>query len=152
MSKDKIYFAGSIRGGREDVDLYHELIRNLQNYGEVLTEHIGNREISIQGEDGISDSFIHNRDLGWLTKANRIVAEVTTASLGVGYELGRIVERNLWIPSNDKKLILCLYRPNVNKRLSAMIKCSEGILSEEYKTLNDAKNIIDEFMKNGKRD
>lgn len=37
----KIYFAASIRGGRNDVELYRELIHYMQSHGEVLTEHIG---------------------------------------------------------------------------------------------------------------
>jgi hypothetical protein len=37
----KIYFAGSIRAGRQDVDLYHRLIEELKTYGQVLTEHVG---------------------------------------------------------------------------------------------------------------
>jgi hypothetical protein len=37
----KIYFAASIRGGRDDVELYRELIDYMQTFGKVLTEHIG---------------------------------------------------------------------------------------------------------------
>lgn len=33
----KIYFCGSIRGGREDVAIYKELISMLSEYGNVLT-------------------------------------------------------------------------------------------------------------------
>jgi hypothetical protein len=39
--KPKIYFAASIRGGRDDVELYRELINYMQTFGNVLTEHIG---------------------------------------------------------------------------------------------------------------
>lgn len=37
----KVYFAGSIRGGRDDIELYRELIEYLQTFGTVLTEHFG---------------------------------------------------------------------------------------------------------------
>ena len=33
----KIYFAGAIRGGREDSALYLEIVKLLRAYGEVLT-------------------------------------------------------------------------------------------------------------------
>ena len=36
----KIYFAGSIRAGRDDQELYHRLIQGLQRHGQVLTEHV----------------------------------------------------------------------------------------------------------------
>ena len=46
----KIYFAGSIRGGRDDQELYSAMIEELQTYGEVLTEHIGSSDLGNQGE------------------------------------------------------------------------------------------------------
>ena len=42
----KIYFAGSIRGGRVDVGLYHRLIEYLKQNRTVLTEHVG--DLSLQ--------------------------------------------------------------------------------------------------------
>jgi hypothetical protein len=61
----QIYFAGSIRGGREDAALYHQIVELLGNYGEVLTEHVADTELGILGQD-IGDRDIHDRDLGWL--------------------------------------------------------------------------------------
>src|SRR5882724_9542355 len=61
----KIYFAGSIRGGRDDFALYFGIIEQLKDYGEVLTEHVGNAELEAIGESG-SDKEIHDRDLAWL--------------------------------------------------------------------------------------
>ncbi len=141
-----IYFAGSIRAGREDVDLYLGIIKHLQNYGHVLTEHVADKSISIMGEDGISDAQIHDRDMDWLTKSRVIVAEVTRASLGVGYEIGRIVERNSRVPGFDRKHILCLYRPQADRRLSAMISGSEGVINYEYTNLPEALEKIDKFF------
>ena len=37
----KIYFAGSIAGGRQDADLYGRIVAKLQEYGEVLSEIVG---------------------------------------------------------------------------------------------------------------
>ena len=47
----KFYFAGSIRAGREDVDLYKIIIDHLKTYGEVLTEHVGDYKLSIEGQE-----------------------------------------------------------------------------------------------------
>ncbi|KAG8511940.1 2'-deoxynucleoside 5'-phosphate N-hydrolase 1, partial [Galemys pyrenaicus] len=60
------------------------------------------------------DRLIHERDLAWLQQADVVVAEVTQPSLGVGYELGRAVALN--------KQILCLFRPQSGRVLSAMIR------------------------------
>ena len=57
----KVYFAGSIRGGRQDVSMYYALIAHLQTHAEVLTEHIGNKALSDGGEHDLSDDQIHAR-------------------------------------------------------------------------------------------
>ena len=84
----KIYFAGSIRGGRQDAKKYFELIDFLSTQAEVLTEHVGSSELGARGEDALPDLEIHRRDLEWLESCDAVVAEVTTPSLGGGYEIG----------------------------------------------------------------
>ncbi len=66
------------------------------------------------------------------------VAEVSTPSLGVGYEIGIAVER--------KKPVFCLYRRQEGKKLSAMIAGCLDIACAEYTTLDDAKKSIDDFF------
>lgn len=133
----KIYFSGSIRGGRGDAQLYHDLIEYLKTFGNVLTEHIG--RIDLVDEREMPPCQIHDRDLTWLRSADVVIAEVTTPSLGVGYELGRAVEMG--------KPILSLYRQIGDKRLSGMISGSPGIISVVYTELEEAKIWINGFLK-----
>ncbi len=72
----KIYFFGSIRGGRQDKDLYSQIILHLQQFGKVLTEHIGNTDLTDSG-DSISFDVIYERDWVLLNQADVVVAEVT---------------------------------------------------------------------------
>ena len=135
----KIYFAGSIRGGRSDAKLYLKIIEYLKNFGEVLTEHIGEDSISSFGESSMSDLDIHNRDMDWLIKSDIIIAEVTNPSLGVGYEIGRAIEYG--------KKIICLYREVDDNRLSAMIAGSDKVININYSDLNDLKPLINQYLK-----
>lgn len=135
----KIYFAGSIRGGREDAALYGQIILYLKNFGEVLTEHVGDVLLSEMGDDGISDRFIHDRDVQWLQAADVLVAEVTTVSMGVGYEIGRAVEAG--------KPVLCLFRPGLGKNLSAMIAGCDELEIANYRTLDEAQKRIIDFCR-----
>lgn len=59
----KIYFAGAIRGGRDDAALYLEIVTRLRAYGEVLTEHVADDDLSVLGESK-DDRWIHDRDPG----------------------------------------------------------------------------------------
>ena len=90
----KIYFAGSIRAGRNDVETYNEIIKHLQKYGKVLTEHIGDGKIKDSGEKDISEKYVFERDIRWLESADVLIAEITTPSLGVGFEIARAVDLN----------------------------------------------------------
>jgi 2'-deoxynucleoside 5'-phosphate N-hydrolase len=133
----KIYFAGAIRGGRQDAALYYEIVRRLQKHGEVLTEHVADSELGILGQD-IGDRKIHARDINWLQAADYLVAEVTTPSLGVGYEIGKATE---W-----GKPVLCLYRPEEKRSLSAMISGCEALTVREYQTVAELTEIIENFF------
>ncbi len=135
----KIYFAGSIRGGRGDAALYLQIIDYLKTFGEVLTEHIGDQNLSDLGDDGPTDKYIHDRDLAWLQSADILVAEVTTVSMGVGYEIGRAVESG--------KKVLCLFRPESGKNISAMIAGCDELTLVNYNDLNEVKLVIDAFLR-----
>ena len=137
MTDHLIYFGGAIRGGRGDRALYVDIIRLLQSYGRVLTEHIASESLTDQGE-ALSDVMIHDRDMDWLRSASHVVAEVTTPSLGVGYEIGRAVE--LKIPT------LCLFRALADKKVSAMIAGCGELQIREYGEVGDLRRIFDEFF------
>ena len=98
----KIYFAGSIRAGRGDKNTYFKIIEYLKKYGQVLTEHVGDGNLTNSGEKNISGEEIYKRDMSWLKEADVFVAEISTPSLGVGYEIAKAEE---W-----GKRILCLCR------------------------------------------
>ena len=82
----KIYFCGSIRGGRQDAELYFRLIAAMKQRFSVLTEHIGSPELHGL-EANKSDAAIWKEDTDWLQECDFVVAEASTPSLGVGYEL-----------------------------------------------------------------
>ena len=132
----KIYFAGSIRGGRDDFAFYFTIIEQLRDLGEVLTEHVGEADLQWIGESG-DDKEIHDRDLAWLKEADCLVAEVTRPSLGVGYEIAKAIG---W-----EKPILCLFRPGDGRSLSAMIAGSSEVRVREYQSLSEIRQIVAEF-------
>jgi nucleoside 2-deoxyribosyltransferase len=135
----KIYFAGSIRAGRDDAAIYETIITWLRSYGEVLTGHVGDPALSEKGDDGPNNRYIHDRDMAWLTSCDIVVAEVTTPSLGVGYELG--------LATALKKPVLCLHRTISERPLSAMIGGSPWIQATAYSSMDEAKRIMEEFIK-----
>nr|Q4S2L4.2 RecName: Full=5-hydroxymethyl-dUMP N-hydrolase; AltName: Full=2'-deoxynucleoside 5'-phosphate N-hydrolase 1 [Tetraodon nigroviridis] len=141
----KVYFCGSIRGGRDDAELYHRMVAKLQSFATVLTEHVGRRELGDTGEHVTQgDRFIHDRDVDWLRQSDVVVAEVTQPSLGVGYELGRAVDM--------KKKVLCLFRPSSGRRLSAMIRGADNgdsFVVRDY-CQDEIEQVLEDFFSNQK--
>ena len=140
MKKIKIYFAGSIRGGRENRETYADLIEFLSNHGTVLTEHVGYKDVEETVESEKSDFAIYDQDIAWLRECDLVVAEVSQPSLGVGYEIG--------IAESLGKKIICLYNEEAPKRLSAMLAGNEKITTCFYNSLEHAKRCIGETLKN----
>jgi nucleoside 2-deoxyribosyltransferase len=132
----KIYFAGSIKGGREDTDTYLKLINYLKKYGDVLTEHVGDKSINEAGES-LPSSNIYERDIRWLRSADLVLAEITTPSTGVGYELRAAEEL--------KKKVLCLYNSRT-KSISSMISGNSYFTVKKYDEITDAFRHIDDFL------
>ncbi|KAG0711924.1 putative 2'-deoxynucleoside 5'-phosphate N-hydrolase 1 [Chionoecetes opilio] len=142
-SKLKIYFCGSIRAGRGDVDLYGRIVEMLGAYGKVLTPFVADKAVmGTSPEEGTArgDKEIYDRDMELMGECHAVVAEVTQPSLGVGYELGQ--------GSAMGKTILCLYRPQQDKLLSAMIRGAEQkgkFITRDYKE-EELPKIFEEFF------
>ncbi|MEQ1500323.1 MAG: nucleoside 2-deoxyribosyltransferase [Parcubacteria group bacterium] len=134
----KIYFAGSIRGGRDDRHIYASIIEELQKYGVVLTEHVADKNLTDQGEVEVTADYIFKRDVSWLKECDIVVSEVTTPSLGVGYEIG--------LAESIGKPIISLYREVSGKSLSAMISGNEKINVYKYKNIEDVKLIFRNYF------
>ncbi len=131
-----IYFCGSIRGGRSDQELYLKLISYIKSFGNVLTEHIGEKELKTDLH--LPADEIYQRDVEWLDSADVVVAEVSTPSLGVGFEIAKAV-------SLDKK-ILCLSQADRNDQLSAMISGCPNLQIAVYSGIDEAKSVIKNFI------
>ena len=125
-----IYFSGSITGGREDVALYRKLIDALEADGHrVLAGAVAAEDVGAGGES-LARSEIFARDLRWLDECDLVVAEVSTPSHGVGYEIA-YARWSRRIP------VIALFRPSRTKRCSAMIAGDLGIRFLEYDEVAD---------------
>ena len=89
--------------------------------------------------ESVPEEDIYTRDMALLKSADVLVAEVSTPSLGVGYEIAKAEE---W-----RKSILCLYRKVENdKKLSTIIEGNKNLIVKEYVSLGEAFQYIDDFF------
>ncbi|MCP4361468.1 MAG: deoxyribonucleoside 5'-monophosphate N-glycosidase [Chloroflexi bacterium] len=106
-----IYFACSITGGRQDEAIYQQIVRALLEDGhEVPTAILASPEIgALEDEAGAEE--VYARDVAWIEGCEALVAEVSTPSHGVGYEIGYAL--------GGGKPVLCLHHAGV--KVSKMI-------------------------------
>jgi 2'-deoxynucleoside 5'-phosphate N-hydrolase len=120
-----IYFAGSISGGRGDLEQYKKIVAALEADGHrVLAGAVAAEHVTDGGEP-LDAGAIFDRDLGWIGQADVLVAEVSMPSTGVGYEIATARYR-YEIP------VICLYRPAFTKRCTAMVAGDAEIVLIEY--------------------
>lgn len=83
----KIYFSCSITGGRRDEVIYAHMVQALQLWGhEVLTAHLSHSEVmALEATSEPRD--VYQRDVAWVEECDVLIAEVSTPSHGVGYEI-----------------------------------------------------------------
>lgn len=133
----KVYFAGSIRGGRADAELYGRVIRHIQKENIVLTEHIGDLSLSkLEGVEN-SDVAIYEQDTAWLREADLVIAECTTPSLGVGYELA--YAESHYIPVH-------IFYDKSRTRLSAMLAGDKYFHIHPYVGEEELLQMVDKVL------
>ncbi len=120
-----IYFGGSITGGRGDTALYRTIVDALEGDGHRVLAGVVAAEHVTAGGEALDARVIFNRDIDWISTADVLVAEVSTPSTGVGYEIA-IARYRDGIP------VICLYRPAFTERCSAMIAGDAEIVLIEY--------------------
>lgn len=133
----KIYFAGAIRGGRQKVHDYAKMVEQFEKYGgKVLTKHVADPELSINGED-LSLKEIYERDIAWLRECDIVFADITIASLGVGYEIAYAEKLG--------KKIYAVYEKDAN--VSGFLRGNENIEFLAYNNMNEVISKINEIIK-----
>ena len=140
----RVYFAGSITGGR-DFEKYQQVIVNfLKLKGHViLTEHVSDNKLQREVRAKARGSnnyyrFISVHDRLRMNKAQLLVAECSQASLGVGFEIC-YATYVLKIP------VIALCHVKVKKKISPIIFGDTSKLIKPY-FYND-KNI-EEILEN----
>ena len=82
-----IYFSCSITGGRRDQAIYQHIVAHLTAQGhDVPTAHLSRADI-LEEEQVIDPQEVYDRDVKWVQDCGALVAEVSTPSHGVGYEI-----------------------------------------------------------------
>ena len=133
----KVYFAGSIRGGRIDATLYHRIIDYIKQTDIVLTEHVGMSNLSLTTQTKEIDTYIYERDTEWLKESDLVIAECTCPSLGVGYELAYAEAHS--IPAY-------VFYDKGKSNISAMLNGNSYFTVIPYESETDIYPVLDKIL------
>ena len=135
-----IYFSCSITGGRQDQQVYHAIVETLQKAGhKVPTAHLSHADV-MEKETVILPAEVYERDVRWVQECDALIAEVSTPSHGVGYEIALALFLS--------KPVFCCYLQN--RRVSKMIlgNRSPNLILYPYRSLDDLLPKIMDFLLN----
>lgn len=97
-----IYFSCSLTGGRQDEQVYGQIVDHLLASGiEIPTAHLARPEVMAL-ERVVDPEEVYQRDIDWIDACDAVIAEVSTPSHGVGYEIAYAL--------GIKKPVLACYR------------------------------------------
>ena len=133
-----IYFSCSITGGRRDQRIYASIVDYLKQRGHrVLTAHLAGEDV-LKEETLVDAGEVYRRDVEWVESCGALVAEVSTPSHGVGYEIALALLRD--------KAVMCCYR--ADRTVSKMIlgNTHPNLTLCAYHSLTDLQKALGAFL------
>ena len=134
----KIYFSCSLTGGREDEQIYGLIVDHLLAKDfEVPTAHLARPEVMAL-EQIVDPAEVYSRDIAWIQDADAIVAEVSTPSHGVGYEIAYALQLG--------KPVLCCYQEGITVSKMITGNDSPGLTVRAYQDAAEVLKAVDQFL------
>ncbi|MHC1740219.1 MAG: nucleoside 2-deoxyribosyltransferase [Anaerolineaceae bacterium] len=133
-----IYFSCSITGGRTEEAVYQALVDRLLALGhEVPTAHLSKSDV-MRMESIAQPGEIFARDMNWLKNCDLVVAEVTSPSHGVGYEIAMALTMG--------KPVFCCYLKGRKVSMILTGNSSPNLILCAYESIEEAEAAMEDFL------
>jgi nucleoside 2-deoxyribosyltransferase len=138
-----IYFACSITGGRQQENIYQLIVESLLSEGHIVPTADLSRPEVMDLEGIVQPREVYKRDISWIKACQALIAEVTTPSHGVGYEIAYALGLG--------KPVLCCYQRGA--RVSKMITGNTephlrvGVYQTQPEVLQLVRNFLEEIKR-----
>jgi len=133
-----VYFSCSLTGGRQDQRIYGQIVDHLVALGHTVpTAHLASPDI-MKLERIEEPHQIYQRDIAWIRACDVLIAEVSTPSHGVGYEVAFALGLG--------KPVLCCYLDGaaVSKMITG--NDSPGMVVRAYRAESEVLKLVDDFL------
>jgi len=134
----KVYFSCSLTGGRDYEEVYRLIVEHLLESGhEVPTAHLASPDV-MEVEKVVDANEVYHRDIEWIDHCDAVIAEVSTPSHGVGYEIAYALGQG--------KPVFCCYKRGVNVSKMIVGNDSPNITVIPYDDGFQVPHVIDTFF------
>jgi nucleoside 2-deoxyribosyltransferase len=132
-----VYCAGPIKGDKQYQPFYIEIVKHVTALGHTALSEMNEQ---FRSTIPLTDSQIFKRNIKWMEKSDIIIAEASSSSTGVGFEIAYVLY-------NLKKHVLVLNKEGA-KTISAMINgCDSELMDvKHYSDSEDIKKIISIYI------
>jgi nucleoside 2-deoxyribosyltransferase len=133
-----VYFGCSITGGRNEESTYQLMVKTLLEDGhQVPTAHLSRSDV-MDLENVVNPVEVYTRDIHWIDNCQAMIAEVSTPSHGVGYEIAFAL--------SIRKPVLCLHRSGIH--VSKMITGNKNpnLQVMEYLSPDELPALMRDFL------
>lgn len=133
-----VYCAAPIKGDQKFHNYCLDIISHVNSLGHTALSELNS---GFKPVAPLTDSEIFSRDTKWIDKSQVVIAEISGASLGVGFEIAYSMYK--------KKLpVLALVNSGAENVSSMITGCSSELLMlQKYSDTEDLKKIITSFLK-----
>jgi 2'-deoxynucleoside 5'-phosphate N-hydrolase len=134
-----VYCAISIRGEKTYQSFFLEIIGHINSLGHTALSELN---ADFKPAAPLTDSEIFARDIKWIDKSKVLIAEISGASTGVGFEIAYALYK--------KKIpVLALANAEAGSNVSAMINgCNSQLITiKRYGDSEGLKKAISDFLK-----
>lgn len=133
-----IYFSCSITGGRRDQAVYAKMVDFMTEKGyHVQTAHLSRPDV-LREEKAVDAVDVYQRDVDWVETCGALVAEVSTPSHGVGYEIALALLRG--------KAVLCCYRKGCTISKMILGNTHPNMSVYAYQGFDDLASALVDFL------
>jgi hypothetical protein len=135
----QIYFSCSLTGGRTDQPIYAAIVASLLAQGHTVPTAALAQPGIMDDEAIVAPEVVYDRDVRWVRASEALIAEVSTPSHGVGYEVA--------LALGQGKPVLCLWREGA--RVSKMISGNRepGLTLGSYADEAEALRLVADFVR-----
>ena len=133
-----IYFACSITGGRQAEAAYQVIVQTLEAVGHTVpTAHLSQPDV-LSMEAIVDPQEVFRRDIEWINTAQALIAEVSTPSHGVGYEVAYALSIG--------KPVLCCYLDGIPVSKMITGNTHPRLQVRTYRSLEEIQPLVRQFL------